>query len=210
MNIVNHGLDYILHRHRLSADLGVLFGERDRADRRVARQHAAAVEAGQSRRRRGLQPVCDARADDRRAAARQQHRQYRRLGAGDRHVHRMVRRGRRALCHRRDDGDGGDFRRGAAEDHRHQCAGPGVAAGRAADEADGVSARTAAHGDRGDRSRADDERWASRSAPTSRYCRRPSGCAARSICCITKARSKSRTATCSAACSICANFRSPT
>ena len=45
---------------------------------------------------------------------------------------------------------------------------------------------------------------------TSRSCRRPSGYAARSICCITKARSKSRTATCSAACWICANCRSPT
>ena len=185
-------------------------GERDRADRRLARQHAAAVEAGQSRRRRRLQPVRDARADDRRAAARQQHRQYRRLGAGDRHLHRMVRRSRRALCHRRDDGDGRDLRRGAAEDHRHQRAGPGVAAGRAPDEADGLSARAAAHHDRGDRARADEPRSASRSAPTSRSCRRPSGCAARSICCITKARSKSRTATCSAACWICASCRSPT
>ena len=121
----------------------------------VARQHAAAVEAGQSRRRRRLQPVCDARADDRRAAARQQHRQYRRLGAGDRHLHGVVRRGRRALRHRRDDGDGRDLRRGAAEDHRHQRAGPGVAAGRAPDEADGLPAGTAAHRDRGDRPRAD-------------------------------------------------------
>ena len=34
---------------------------------------------------------------------------------------------------------GRDLRRGAAEDHRHQCAGPGVAAGGAPDEADGVS-----------------------------------------------------------------------
>ena len=64
---------------------------------------------------------------DRRAAARQQHRQYRRLGAGDRHLHRLVRRSRRALRHRRDDGDGRDLRRGAAEDHRHQRAGPGLA-----------------------------------------------------------------------------------
>ena len=44
----------------------------------------------------------------------------------------------------------------------------------------------------------------------SRSCRRPSGCAARSICFITKARSKSRTATCSAGCSTCASLRSPT
>ena len=51
---------------------------------------------------------------------------------------------------------------------------------------------------------------ASRSAPTSRSCRRPSACAARSTCCITRARSKSRTATCSAGCWICANCRSPT
>ena len=185
-------------------------GERDRADRRLARQHAAAVEAGQSRGRRRLQPVRDARADDRRAAARQQHRQYRRLGAGDRHLHRLVRRSRRALCHRRDDGAGRDLRRGAAEDHRHQCAGPGLAAGRAADEADGVPAGAAAHRDRGHRARADAGVLASRSATTSRSCRRPSGCAARSICFITKARSKSRTATCSAGYWICASCRFPT
>ena len=42
---------------------------------------------------------------------------------------------------------------------------------------------------------------------TSRSCRRPSGCAARSICCITKATSRSRTATCSAACSTCASLQ---
>ena len=152
----------------------------------------------------------DARADDRRAAARQQHRQYRRLGAGDRHVHGVVRRSRRALRHRRDDGAGRDLRRGVAEDHRHQRAGPGVASGRAPDEADGVCAGAAARRRRGDRAGADDDASASRSATTSRSCRRPSGCAARSICCITKARSKSRTATCSAACWICANCRSPT
>jgi Mg2+/Co2+ transporter CorB len=35
-------------------------------------------------------------------------------------------------------------------------------------------------------------------------------CAARSICCNTRARSKSRTATCSAACWTCASCRSPT
>ena len=114
------------------------------------------VEAGQPRGRRRQQPVRDARADDRRAAARQQHRQYRRLGAGDRRVHRMVRRGRRALRHRRDDGDGGDLRRSAAQDHRHQRAGPGLAAGGAADEADGLPAGAAAHLDRGDRPRADE------------------------------------------------------
>ena len=43
-------------------------------------------------------------------------------------------------------------------------------------------------------------RSASRSAPTSRSCRRPNVCAARSICSTMRARSKSRTATCSAAC----------
>ena len=45
---------------------------------------------------------------------------------------------------------------------------------------------------------------------TSRCCRRPSGCAARSICCTTKARSKSRTATCSAGYWTCASCRFPT
>src|SRR4051812_21778875 len=79
-----HGLDFIRYRRRLPADLGVLLGERDGADRRVARQHAAAVEAGQPRGGRGQYPVRDARTDDRRAAARQQYRQYRGLGAGDR------------------------------------------------------------------------------------------------------------------------------
>ena len=184
--------------------------ERDRADGRLSRQHAAALEAGQSRCRRRFQPVCDARAADRRAAAWQQHRQHRCLGAGNRHLHRLVRRSRRALCDRRDDRDGRDLRRGAAEDHRHQCAGPGVAPGGAPDEADGLSARSAAHHDRGHRARADAARSASRSAPTSRSCRRPSGCVARWICFTTKARSKSRTATCSAGCWTCASCRFPT
>ena len=71
-------------------------------------------------------------------------------------------------------------------------------------------AGAAAHRDRGDRSRADEGARHQDRRTTSRSCRRPSGCAARSICCITKARSKSRTATCSAACWICASCRSPT
>ena len=156
------------------------------------------------------QPVRDARADDRRAAARQQHRQHRRLGAGHRPVHRLVRRGRRALRHRRDDRAGGDLRRGAAQDHRDQRAGPGLAAGGAADEAGGlllgplltvieaiVRAADA-------RARHQDRRT------TSRSCRRPSGCAARSTCSTTRAASKSRTATCSAGCWTSASCRSPT
>ena len=61
-----------------------------------------------------------------------------------------------------------------------------------------------------DRARADERCSASRSAPTSRSCRRPSVCAARSTCCITKARSRSRTATCSAGCWTCASCRFPT
>ena len=44
----------------------------------------------------------------------------------------------------------------------------------------------------------------------SRSCRRPSGCAARSILFITRVASRSRTATCSAGCSTCANCRSRT
>ena len=80
-------------------------------------------------------------------------------------------------------------------------------AGRAADEGHGVPAGAAAHRRRGDRPRADAGCSASRSATTSRSCRRSNGCAARSICFITKARSKSRTATCSAGFSICANLQ---
>ena len=68
----------------------------------------------------------------------------------------MVRRSRSALRHRRHDGAGRDLRRGAAEDHRHQCAGPGGAPGGAADEGHGVSARAAAQRRRGRRSRADE------------------------------------------------------
>ena len=71
-------------------------------------------------------------------------------------------------------------------------------------------AGAAAHGDRGDRSAADARCSASSSAPTSRSCRRSSVCAARSICCITRARWRSRTATCSAGCWTCASCRSPT
>ena len=41
-------------------------------------------------------------------------------------------------------------------------------------------------------------------------CRRTRNCAARSICCITRAASRSTTATCSAACSTCAISWSPT
>ena len=41
-------------------------------------------------------------------------------------------------------------------------------------------------------------------------CRRSNGCAARSTCFITRARSKSRTATCSAGFWTCASLRSPT
>src|SRR5882757_8214397 len=52
-----HGLAYILHRHRLPLDFGILLGERDRADRRLARLDVAVVEAGQPRSRCRHQPV---------------------------------------------------------------------------------------------------------------------------------------------------------
>src|ERR1700674_5261454 len=62
------------------------------------------------------------------------------LVRSDRHLHGLVRRGGCALRHRRHDGDGRDLRRGAAQDHCHQRAGPGGAPGRASDEGDGVPA----------------------------------------------------------------------
>jgi Mg2+/Co2+ transporter CorB len=50
----------------------------------------------------------------------------------------------------------------------------------------------------------------SRPAPTSRYCRHSSACAARSTSCIAKARWRRPTATCSVDSSTCASSRSPT
>ena len=70
----------------------------------VARRHDAAGEAGQRRRHHRQPAAGDARAVARRAVARQQRHQYRRLDAGDRPVADVVRRGRRHLRHRRDDG----------------------------------------------------------------------------------------------------------
>ena len=50
----------------------------------------------------------------------------------------------------------------------------------------------------------------SRSATTGRFSPRTRNCAARSICCTTRAASRNSTATCSAGCSTCATSRCPT
>jgi len=140
-------------RHRLPVAVGVLLRQRDGADRDLARQHDAAGQAGQSWRRDRGRPDRDARAHHRRAADRQQHRQYRRLGAGHRHFCRLARRGRRALCHHRHDRGGDHLLRGAAQDRRPRHAGSRRPVRRTADEDRGDDAGATSHAGRADRAR---------------------------------------------------------
>ncbi len=81
----------------LSADFGVLLGERDGADGVVARRHGAAGKAGQPRRRHRQPADGDARAPARRHSVRQQLHQYRGLHFGDRADARLFRQCRRDL-----------------------------------------------------------------------------------------------------------------
>jgi len=184
-----------LHRHCLSFGLGLLFGERDRADRRVARQHAAASKHAIAR--PVSSPACSrcASADRARCCSAttspiSAHRRWRpafsRAWFGEVGV---------ALCHRVMTVMVVIFRRGIAEDPSPSRTGPGVVAGRAAMKVmctcwtlltviEGGGSRLDAGG------RHQDRRQPRQS------CRRRALAPAQSTCFIHEGRSKSRTAIC--------------
>ena len=121
----------------LPPGIGVLFRQRDCADRVLARRHDAAGEARQPRRDH-RQPIAgNPRAFARSGIARQQRDQYRGVDLGDRPVACALRPRRRDLRHHRDDGAHLRALRSAAEDRRLQRARSHGACCRAADRADG-------------------------------------------------------------------------
>ena len=120
----------------LPADIGVFLRKRDGADGLLARRHAAAGKAGQSRRCHRQPADGDARAAPRRDPVRQQFHQYRRIDFGDGSVARLFRSDRRDLRHAGDDASDFHLCRSVAEDGRLQCAGSHGARGGAAGRAD--------------------------------------------------------------------------
>ena len=137
------------HRADLSAAVGVLRRQRDRAHRLLARQHGAAGKARKPARRHRQPPARAARAAARRAAVRQQRGQHRRLGAGDRRAADLVRPCRRGLCHGGDDHRRRRVLRDPAENGGVQRARPHRARGCAADVLVRQIVRPGADGDRG-------------------------------------------------------------